>query len=218
MQPGNSLLDSFSDSFWHWPVIASCPFSYRIFFDAKFFRGVHEGQASEAIAKANMTPPQSWKEFDVADRAARRAAGLENAEVVQQTLIHINDEGLDSEVIDLNLVQCKEWQRSQVAGGNEQSISTSKSVLGRIGRKFGVALSAGDFGFCLNFTLEFVAARAMPFVTRRDQVHGFLWFSSFAHLIWSRDDFVVIRVRGREQRPIGDFEEDSAPNSPTHFE
>jgi hypothetical protein len=36
-------------------------------------------------------PPKSWKEFDVADRAARRAAGLENAEVVQQTLIQINE-------------------------------------------------------------------------------------------------------------------------------
>jgi len=65
-------------------------------------------KASGAIAKANMTPPQSWKEFDVADRAARRAAGLENAEVVQQTLIHINDEDFDSQIIDLNLVPPKE--------------------------------------------------------------------------------------------------------------
>lgn len=38
-----------------------------------------------------MCPPQSWKDFDLADRAARRAAGLENAEVVQQTLIQINE-------------------------------------------------------------------------------------------------------------------------------
>src|SRR5205814_9140448 len=52
-------------------------------------------KASGAIAKANMTPPQSWREFDLADRAARRAAGLENAEVVQQTLIHINEPGAD---------------------------------------------------------------------------------------------------------------------------
>jgi hypothetical protein len=65
-------------------------------------------KASDAIAKANMTPPQSWKEFDLADRAARRAAGLENAEVVQQTLIHINDEGFDSQVIDLNSMPRKE--------------------------------------------------------------------------------------------------------------
>ena len=60
-------------------------------------------KASGAIAKANMRPPQSWREFDLADRAARRAAGLENAEVVQQTLVNIND--LDaSEIIDLSLV------------------------------------------------------------------------------------------------------------------
>jgi len=64
-------------------------------------------KASGAIAKANMTPPQSWKEFDLADRAARRAAGLENAEVVQQTLVNINDEGFDSQVIDLNLMPRK---------------------------------------------------------------------------------------------------------------
>lgn len=49
-----------------------------------------------------MRPPKSWKEFDLADRAARRSAGLENAEVVQQTLIHINEaiDGHEFEVID----------------------------------------------------------------------------------------------------------------------
>jgi hypothetical protein len=36
-------------------------------------------KASGAIEKARMRPPKSWKEFDLADRAARRAAGLENA-------------------------------------------------------------------------------------------------------------------------------------------
>jgi hypothetical protein len=60
-------------------------------------------KASRAIKKAKMRPPESWKEFDLADRAARRAAGLENAEAVQQTLININD--LDaSEIIDLSLL------------------------------------------------------------------------------------------------------------------
>jgi hypothetical protein len=38
-------------------------------------------KASGAIQKAKMRPPKSWKEFDLADRAARRAAGLENADV-----------------------------------------------------------------------------------------------------------------------------------------
>jgi len=48
-------------------------------------------KASGAIEKARIRPPKSWKEFDLADRAARRAAGLDNADVVQQTLIHINE-------------------------------------------------------------------------------------------------------------------------------
>jgi hypothetical protein len=34
-------------------------------------------KASGAIKKARIRPPQSWKEFDLADRAARRSAGLE---------------------------------------------------------------------------------------------------------------------------------------------
>jgi hypothetical protein len=75
-------------------------------------RAVVFDKASGAIKKANMRVPQSWKEFDLADRAARRAAGLENAEVVQQTLIHINEPGADSEVIDLNLVPARATSES----------------------------------------------------------------------------------------------------------
>jgi hypothetical protein len=45
-----------------------------------------------------MRPPKSWKEFDLADRAARRAAGLENADVVQQTLIHLNEIGAEQPI------------------------------------------------------------------------------------------------------------------------
>lgn len=75
-------------------------------------RAVVFDKASGAIKKANMQPPKSWKEFDLADRAARRAAGLENAEVVQQTLIHINEPGADSEVIDLNLVPARATSES----------------------------------------------------------------------------------------------------------
>jgi hypothetical protein len=66
-------------------------------------RAVVFDKASGAIKKANMRPPKSWKEFDLADRAARRAAGLENADVVQQTLIHINEidaeQPIEAEVI-----------------------------------------------------------------------------------------------------------------------
>jgi hypothetical protein len=61
-------------------------------------------KASGAIKKANMCPPKSWKEFDLADRAARRAANLENAEIVEQSLlIHVNEaiDGFEAQVIDL---------------------------------------------------------------------------------------------------------------------
>jgi len=55
-------------------------------------------KASGAIQKAKMRPPKSWKEFDLADRAARRAAGLESADVVQQTLIHLNEIGAEQPI------------------------------------------------------------------------------------------------------------------------
>jgi hypothetical protein len=55
-------------------------------------------KASDGIKKARIRPPKSWKEFDLADRAARRAAGLENADVVQQTLIHLNEIGAEQPI------------------------------------------------------------------------------------------------------------------------
>ena len=54
-------------------------------------RAVVFDKAHGAITKATIRPPQSWKDFDLADRAARRATGLENTEVVQQTLVQINE-------------------------------------------------------------------------------------------------------------------------------
>jgi hypothetical protein len=66
-------------------------------------------KASGAIQKAKMRPPKSWKEFDLADRAARRAAGLENADVVQQTLIHLNEIGAE-QPIEAELVTTLESQ------------------------------------------------------------------------------------------------------------
>jgi hypothetical protein len=54
-------------------------------------RAIVFDKAHGAIIKARLRPPESWKDFDLADRAARRAAGLEKADVVQQTLIQINE-------------------------------------------------------------------------------------------------------------------------------
>jgi hypothetical protein len=66
-------------------------------------RAVVFDKASGAIKKAKMCPPKSWKEFDLADRAARRAADLDNIEIAQTTLIQINEliDGHQPEVIDL---------------------------------------------------------------------------------------------------------------------
>ena len=54
-------------------------------------RAVVFDKAHGAITQAKMCPPRSWRDFDLADRTARRAAGLESAEIVQQTLIQINE-------------------------------------------------------------------------------------------------------------------------------
>jgi hypothetical protein len=49
-------------------------------------------KAHGAIVKAKMSPPKSWKEFELADKAARRAADLENDEAAQHiSLIQLND-------------------------------------------------------------------------------------------------------------------------------
>ena len=52
-------------------------------------RAVVFDKAHGAITKATMRPPQSCKDFDLADRAARRASGLENAEVVRSTFLSL---------------------------------------------------------------------------------------------------------------------------------
>jgi hypothetical protein len=47
--------------------------------------------AHESLKKFRPRVPKDFKELDLADRIARRAAGLENDSVVQQTLVHINE-------------------------------------------------------------------------------------------------------------------------------
>lgn len=58
-------------------------------------------KTSKAIVGANLRPPKNWRDFDIVDKAARRAAGLDNTEVVQQTLVNIN-EVMEGEIVDLN--------------------------------------------------------------------------------------------------------------------
>jgi hypothetical protein len=47
--------------------------------------------ANTSLKKFRARAPKDFKELDIADRIARRAAGLENDSVVQQTLVHINE-------------------------------------------------------------------------------------------------------------------------------
>jgi hypothetical protein len=66
---------------------------------AELHRGAAFAKASKAIAASKIAPPRTWHDFDLADKAARRAAGLDNTEVVQQTLVNIN-EMAEGEVIE----------------------------------------------------------------------------------------------------------------------
>jgi hypothetical protein len=58
-------------------------------------------KTSKAIAGSVLRPPKNWRDFDIVDKAARRAAGLDNTEVVQQTLVNINEIS-EGEIVDLN--------------------------------------------------------------------------------------------------------------------
>lgn len=48
-------------------------------------------KASESVKKSKVKPPRNWKDFEIADKVARRAAGLDVGENIQQTLIQINE-------------------------------------------------------------------------------------------------------------------------------
>lgn len=45
----------------------------------------------DSVKKFKAKTPKTFRDLDIADRIARRAAGLDNAEVIQQTLVHINE-------------------------------------------------------------------------------------------------------------------------------
>ena len=55
-----------------------------------------------ALRKAKIKRPQRRRDSDLANKIARRSAGLDNAEVVQQRLISINEdpeaEALEAEI------------------------------------------------------------------------------------------------------------------------
>ena len=47
--------------------------------------------AHSSLKKFRPRKPKDFKELEIADRIARRAAGLENDSITQQTLVHINE-------------------------------------------------------------------------------------------------------------------------------
>jgi hypothetical protein len=51
--------------------------------------------AHESVSKFKARAPRNFRELEAADKIARRAAGLEVADVVQQTLVNVN-EAIDS--------------------------------------------------------------------------------------------------------------------------
>lgn len=56
-------------------------------------------KASLACDRSNVAAPKNWKDFEIADRVARRAAGLNDDQtVVNTTLVHINETS-DEEIV-----------------------------------------------------------------------------------------------------------------------
>lgn len=47
--------------------------------------------AHASVKKFKAKRPATFRDLEIADKMARRAAGLDNAEVIQQTLVHINE-------------------------------------------------------------------------------------------------------------------------------
>lgn len=62
--------------------------------------------AHESLKKMKPRAPRNFREADAADRMARRASGLEQDSIVNQTLIQVNEaiEGHDNEPIEAEIV------------------------------------------------------------------------------------------------------------------
>jgi transposase len=56
----------------------------------------------ESVKKFTARAPKDFKELEIADKIARRAAGLDVADTVQQTLINVNErvENFEHEVVE----------------------------------------------------------------------------------------------------------------------
>jgi hypothetical protein len=64
-------------------------------------------KAHTALKKMKPTPPRNWREAEAADKMARRAAGLENIDSINQTLIQLNDAVNEHDVVEANVVEAE---------------------------------------------------------------------------------------------------------------
>lgn len=66
---------------------------------------------AESVKRFKPRAPKNFRELEIADRITRRAAGLETAEILNQTLVHINeaieDHG-DQQVVEASVVENQE--------------------------------------------------------------------------------------------------------------
>lgn len=68
-------------------------------------RRVAFDKAHAALAKMKPTPPKNWREAEAADKIARRAAGLDTADTVNQTLIQLNEAVNEHDVVEADVVE-----------------------------------------------------------------------------------------------------------------
>lgn len=61
-------------------------------------------KTNESIKKFRIRAPANFRELEAADKVARRAAGLENAETIQQTLVQINEAGDAEQPIEATVI------------------------------------------------------------------------------------------------------------------
>ena len=90
---------------------------------AELTRAVAFEKAHESIKLFVPKAPKSFRELEAADKIARRAAGLETADVIQQTLINLNEAIDGYEVTEMRPAipaEVVESQPSEIPDASEQ--------------------------------------------------------------------------------------------------
>jgi hypothetical protein len=82
--------------------------------------------AHESVKKFKAKAPQNFRELEAADKIARRAAGLETAEVINQTLINLN-EAIDNFVEPQEITDACVIETSPQLSAPQEAIESPKS-------------------------------------------------------------------------------------------